>query len=172
MTNQPTRESSAAAADPSFLHPALGPYTLDSYPPRKAINASLREALPSFTGTVIDLGCGIQPYRPMLLSPPSRAEKYVGVDLPGGYHNVHPDVIWDGKTVPLPDGSANAVLLTEVLEHCPHPQQVLNELFRLLAPGGFVLAGRSGFGHETKYFGTGMNSRAGGCVGECTTNHL
>lgn len=124
--------------DSYFLSPELNPYTLDTFPARHAIGESLRAALPRFSGTVIDIGCGVQPYRSWLLNSPSKATRYIGVDLPGGYNGIQPDVTWNGVRVPLPDGSANSVLLTEVLEHCPEPGVVLDEIFRLLAPGGFL----------------------------------
>ena len=122
-----------------FLRPELNVYTMDVYAARVAITAFLTQALPRIHGAVIDLGCGVQPYRDLLLGPRSRAQKYIGVDLEDGYHQVPPDVIWNGRRVPLPDGSANTVLLTEVLEHCPNPQEVLTECYRLLAPGGVLL---------------------------------
>ena len=121
-----------------FLSPELNPYTLDIYASRHAIASGLRAALPQFSGTVLDIGCGQQPYRSWLLKTPSLATRYIGVDLPGGYNGTQPDVTWNGLTVPLADGAANSVLLTEVLEHCPDPGAVLDEIFRLLAPGGFL----------------------------------
>jgi len=93
--------------------------------------------LSSFSGTVLDVGCGHMPYKSLLLSPPSRAERYIGLDLP---HNLYgqADVEWDGKTIPLPDASVDSCLFTEVLEHCPDGGAVLKEVWRVLKPGGFL----------------------------------
>ena len=78
------------------------------------------------------------PYRSLLLARPSQASKYIGLDL---QHNtyVKPDLEWDGRTLPFQDGSIDCVLETEVLEHCPRPERVTDEAWRVLKPGGFLL---------------------------------
>ena len=49
-----------------------------------------------------------------------------------------PDLTWDGHSIPLAGNSVESVVCTEVLEHCPHPQQVLAETFRVLKPAGVL----------------------------------
>lgn len=120
-----------------FLDPPCRPSTLDSFANRRMIVNSLRGALPGFSGVVLDVGCGRKPYRDLLLSPPSQAERYIGLDLADSTYG-KPDVAWDGKTIPLPDASAESCLLTEVLEHCPDPQFVLGEIRRVLTPRGYL----------------------------------
>jgi len=39
----------------------------------------------------------------------------------------------------IPDGSFDVISMVEVLEHIPHPQEVISLAARLLAPGGFLL---------------------------------
>lgn len=121
----------------AYLEPACRPSTLDSFGNRRLILAALRGALPDFAGAVLDVGCGEKPYRTMLLSAPSRATSYVGVDLPGNPYS-KPDLEWDGVTLSLPDASVDSCLLTEVLEHCPDGGLVLREIWRVLKPGGFL----------------------------------
>ena len=41
--------------------------------------------------------------------------------------------------IPLADQSAHIVTLMAVLEHLSHPQEILNEIFRVLKPGGKLL---------------------------------
>ena len=127
---------SRGIADP-YLEPVCRPSTIDSFGNRQLILAALKRELPSFHGLVLDVGCGHKPYRSLLLSPPSQASAYVGVDLPGNPYST-PDLQWDGVTLPEPDASVDSVLLTEVLEHCAEPGAVLREVCRVLRPGGFV----------------------------------
>jgi len=85
------------------------------------------------------------PYKSIVLAPPSRATTYIGLDLdPGILANVHgtpiynscPDLIWGGRKIPLPDNSVNVAMATEVLEHAPTPETILQEVWRVLVPGG------------------------------------
>jgi SAM-dependent methyltransferase len=120
-----------------YLAPVCRPSTLDSFGNRRLILAALQRELASFRGLVLDVGCGVKPYRSLLLAPPSRASAYVGVDLPGTPYAT-PDLQWDGVTLPKPDASVDSVLMTEVLEHCAEPGAVLKEVARVLRPGGFL----------------------------------
>ncbi|WP_281684281.1 nitroreductase family protein [Thalassobaculum salexigens] len=53
--------------------------------------------------------------------------------------HTHGDRI-DGPTLPYADGSLDAVILPQVLEQMPQPQKVLDEVRRVLKPGGAVIA--------------------------------
>jgi SAM-dependent methyltransferase len=121
----------------AYLAPVCRPSTLDSFGNRRLILAALRAALPQFSGTVLDVGCGEKPYRGLLLSAPSQANRYIGLDLAQNLYGT-PDIVWDGKSIPLPDASVDSCLLTEVLEHCPDGAAVLRELARVLKPNGFL----------------------------------
>jgi SAM-dependent methyltransferase len=99
----------------------------------------LREELPAVRGTVVDVGCGAQPYRG-LLGPDVR---YIGIDTANakadfGYE--FPDVLYfEGDTWPLPDDTADLVLATETLEHIPDPRGFLAEAARCLRPAGRLM---------------------------------
>jgi SAM-dependent methyltransferase len=49
------------------------------------------------------------------------------------------DYVCDATSVPVAGGSFDAVLCTEVLEHVMNPESVINEIARLLKPGGRCL---------------------------------
>jgi SAM-dependent methyltransferase len=122
-----------------FLDVRRRPGTLDLYVHRKRILEGLRSVAHHLTGTLLDVGCGIQPYRGVFTEPPSRVTRYIGVDLPAQYLRTA-DVCWDGRTLPFTDAAVDCACATEVLEHCPYPHLVLDEIARVLKPAGvFVL---------------------------------
>ncbi len=118
-----------------FLNPLCLPTTLDVFVVRRVILNALCQQLGGLSGTVLDIGCGYMPYKSLVLGPPSRAEKYIGLDLKDNIYQ-KPDLEWDGRTIPLDDGSVDFALATEVFEHCPEPELVMREALRVLKPGG------------------------------------
>lgn len=110
---------------------------LDVYVHRKRIARALMSVRSDLGGTLLDVGCGLQPYRGLLTEPPSRVTRYVGVDLPGEYL-ASADVCWDGRRLPLADGSVDCALATEVLEHCSEPTHMVREIGRVLRPRGLL----------------------------------
>jgi SAM-dependent methyltransferase len=140
---QEKQPSATGAAEPTtctmdlYLSPPCRPSTLDSFGNRRLLLRALKGSLANFRGRLLDVGCGHQPYRSLLLSPPSRATDYIGLDLPDNLYQL-PDLAWDGHRIPLQNASVDSALLTEVLEHCPDPEAVLGEIARVLKPGGFM----------------------------------
>jgi SAM-dependent methyltransferase len=120
-----------------YLAPQCRPSTLDSYGNVRLLLGAVQRALGSFEGEVLDVGCGRMPYKSLILSDQSRAMRYVGLDRPDDNYEP-PDLLWDGHTIPLPDCSVDSALLTEVLEHCPNAEAVLQEVRRVLRPNGFL----------------------------------
>lgn len=45
----------------------------------------------------------------------------------------------DVQAISFPDGSFDYVICDQVIEHIPHPQQAVDELYRVLKPGGWLL---------------------------------
>ncbi len=90
-------------------------------------------------GTLLDLGCGSQPYRQYLRG----VTRYVGLDYPLTQaclaNKVKPEVHGDARTLPFADQSFDGVLCSQVLEHVDRPETVVREMFRILKPGGVGL---------------------------------
>jgi SAM-dependent methyltransferase len=103
---------------------------------RKSLLGAVTELKPKLYGSILDLACGVMPYKEFLKS--SSVEEYIGIDLePTEYHHdVKPDYYWDGKNIPLDDASVNFVIATEFLEHYFDTNHILNEIKRVLKPGG------------------------------------
>ena len=87
------------------------------------------------SGVVLDIGCADAKPRAAL---PADAH-YVGLDyfdtVTRLYHT-RPCVFGDAQQLPLTDASVDHVLLLDVLEHIPDPDQSLAEIARVLKPGG------------------------------------
>jgi SAM-dependent methyltransferase len=90
-------------------------------------------------GRLLDLGCGMAPlfhvYQPFV-------DEIICVDWPNSAHEIqHVDIHCDlSGPVPLPDNHFDTVILSDVLEHLPNPEQVCTEISRMLRPGGCLLA--------------------------------
>jgi SAM-dependent methyltransferase len=60
----------------------------------------------------------------------------IGIDIRPG---AGVSVIGDAQALGIRDGAFEVVLCTEVLEHLPDPQRAVDEMFRVLEPGGELL---------------------------------
>lgn len=92
-----------------------------------------------WSGKVVDVGCGAQPYRSLLPS----GTVYVGLDIANAeqaFGYAPPDVVhFDGVRWPEVTQGADVILCTEVLEHVLDPAAMLSEAFAALKPGGRLL---------------------------------
>lgn len=124
-----------------FLCMPLRPYTMPFYSIRTSILQSIKESSLLFYGTVLDVGCGIMPYKSIVLDN-EKVTKYVGMDLeqPTYYGHIEPDLKWNGKTIPLENETVECVMATEVLEHHAEPQIALNEIHRVMKKDGVFFA--------------------------------
>lgn len=101
-----------------------------------ALTAALEEAvLDHASGAMLDAGCGCQPYRHLL---EDRGDVYESLDFRGD-----PDTLtYAGDIQHMPQvatGHYDTVLCSEVLEHLRQPWKALEEIHRVLAPGGKVI---------------------------------
>jgi SAM-dependent methyltransferase len=88
---------------------------------------------------VLDAGAGACKYRPFFAHCEYASQDFC--QYHGDLVKYAPgiDYVCDITRIPLPDGSLDAVLCTEVLEHVPDPMAVLKEFARLLKPAGRLL---------------------------------
>lgn len=92
------------------------------------------------SGDLLDLGCGHVPlygaYEPLVSS-------VTCVDWQNTAHpSPHLDLVADlNEPIALPSASFDTVLLTDVLEHLPRPDDLFREVHRLLRPGGVLIVG-------------------------------
>lgn len=134
MHNEPDHTLRVAPAIEDYLDPRFRPRTLDRAVPRRATLDALERQVPTLRGTVLDVGCGHQPYRSVLTGPGSGADGYIGLDLEPTIY-APPDLLWDGRALPLATDSLGSAVATEVLEHVPDPSLLLSEVHRALQPG-------------------------------------
>lgn len=108
---------------------------------KKAFEISIKEWV---TGrgyrTLVDLGCGDTPYRPLF---EAHVGEYIGVDIP---ENPGADMSFDHKgRVELASGSVGVVLSTQVLEHVRDTKTYLAEAHRLLSADGVLILSTHGY---------------------------
>jgi SAM-dependent methyltransferase len=85
-------------------------------------------------GSLLDVGCGMRPYEKTFFG---GASSYLGTDYLSD--RSRPDVVCSALELPFPESSFDTVVSTEVLEHVPEPQRALNEMRRVLKPGGHLI---------------------------------
>jgi SAM-dependent methyltransferase len=95
--------------------------------------------LPGSRGVILDVGCGAQPYRPLI----NPAACYRGIDYADAQrhfgYSMPETTYYEGDRWPVSDASVDVVLSTETLEHVPDPPVFLAQAFRCLKPGGRLI---------------------------------
>ncbi len=85
----------------------------------------------------LDVGCGDRPYEYLF-----KKGSYIGIDIEDSGRSLDlkkPDHFYDGETFPFEDESFDMVISTQVLEHVPNPQLILNEMARVCKTGGCIV---------------------------------
>lgn len=102
----------------------------------KPLIRDLEYAVKKYAGEkVLDLGCGNKPYQGMF---DGISKEYIGCDVvQSSMKKV--DIICEATNIPLPDSSFDTVFSTQVIEHVEDHRALLNEAFRLLKPGGYII---------------------------------
>lgn len=89
-------------------------------------------------GNLLDVGCGAKQYRSLFLD---YVDSYLGLDLrlAPASSDAGPNLLASVLETPLPDNTFQTVVSFQVLEHVPEPQIMMNEIYRVLKPGGYLI---------------------------------
>ena len=107
-------------------------YDLGHGVPRRLFNESLAlfaQAVEPGART-LEIGCGYYDHRPYF-------ERLLRMDL---YTQHQPDLNGDALAIPIANDSIDNSICISVLEHVHDPYQAVREWYRVMAPGGRVLA--------------------------------
>jgi SAM-dependent methyltransferase len=88
------------------------------------------------TGSLLDVGCGAKPYRNLF-----SVDSYKGLDIdsPIVRERGIADDFYDGNVFPYTNSTFDSILCNQVLEHVFNPAEFLQEVNRVLKPGGKLL---------------------------------
>lgn len=96
----------------------------------------LRNAISKYAkGKVLDIGCGNKPYLPMF---DNKITEYVGCDVIQS-SKFCVDVLSPADKIPLTDSLFDTIFSTQTIEHVANHQGMLDEAYRLLKTGGYVI---------------------------------
>jgi SAM-dependent methyltransferase len=100
---------------------------------RRRLFARWLAELPPIELSILDVGGRVQPYRPLLAD---RLCKYVSADL-----RLTPlvNVVARGEHLPLRCAEFDVVICTQVLQYVTEPSVLIDEVYRVLKPGGRFL---------------------------------
>ncbi|OIO70816.1 MAG: SAM-dependent methyltransferase [Zetaproteobacteria bacterium CG12_big_fil_rev_8_21_14_0_65_55_1124] len=102
----------------------------------------LRQATDLPAGSrILDAGAGSCPYRALFAHCDYKTQDFTslqGEQLSGGQYGSI-DYVCDIASIPVEDGTFDAVLCSEVIEHVPDPVAVMVEFSRILKSGGRLL---------------------------------
>jgi SAM-dependent methyltransferase len=120
--------------DPTWL----GVWLNTAFLARRALRRAIAPRAKAMQGRLLDFGCGRKPYRDLF-----SVSEYIGLDThTGGHDHAGEDVdtYYEGRALPFEDNSFDAVFSSQVLEHVVDIDLSLSELFRVIRPGGQILA--------------------------------
>ncbi len=83
-----------------------------------------------------DVGCGAKPFAAMLKG---KVKSHIGVDIADGFYDPSTiDLVGSAYSIPVEDGTADAVVLSEVLEHLERPRDAIKDAARALREDGLL----------------------------------
>jgi len=90
-----------------------------------------------FKGNLIDIGCGIKPYKDLLAL---YVTEHIGIDHKDTLHDMSSiDRFGTAYEIPATDSEFDCALCTAVLEHLEEPEHALRECHRILKRGGVAI---------------------------------
>ncbi len=96
-------------------------------------------------GIVFDIGCSAKPYKAVIQKYSSH---YFGLEQAAPPHDDHQaDMLGSAYRTGLKDSSIDTVIATAVIEHLEDPGQALEEMHRIVKPGGVVIISAPLFWH-------------------------
>jgi SAM-dependent methyltransferase len=88
-------------------------------------------------GDVLEVGCGVGQYRPLL------GGRYTGLDLPSSPYleqaERQPDLLASAEAIPAADASFDVVFGVATFSQMDDPAKAFSECRRVLRPGGYLL---------------------------------
>lgn len=120
----------------SFFPGFIGLFTNPFYFARKGLNRAIKNFSLALNGCLLDVGCGSQPYAKLFL-----VNEYTGLEIDSSETRARgiADFYYDGVTFPFKDGRFDSVLCNQVFEHVFNPDCFMDEVSRVLKPGGKLL---------------------------------
>lgn len=88
-------------------------------------------------GIILDVGSGFSPYKNCI-----PYTKYIRLDI---NEMSKPDICCDLHEIKWESAYFDTVIATQVLEHLYEPQRAINEIYRILKPGGICILSTSFF---------------------------
>jgi len=98
---------------------------------RLGLESFYQSNLKDVNGVILDIGSGTQALNC------GNSSRIVRLDIKKT-ENV--DIVADAHNLPLSDSSFDAIICKEVLEHLRHPHKAVDEMLRVLKPGGKCVA--------------------------------
>ena len=104
---------------------------IGKYLTRLGLESFYQSNLKDVNGVILDIGSGTQALNY------GDSSRIVRLDMRG---TEQVDIVADAHNLPLSDSSFDAIICKEVLEHLYHPHKAVDEMLRVLTPGGKCVA--------------------------------
>jgi ubiquinone/menaquinone biosynthesis C-methylase UbiE len=151
-----------AYADPGKLSRRMAIYEFQN--PRHDLRVHVREFLRDAGGPLLDVGCGAGAYTRMLRDA-HPGTTVVAADLSAGMATAagSPAVVSDATALPFRDAAFGGVIALHMLYHVPEPPAAIEEMRRVLRPGGTLVISTNAYGDKAAL--REVHSRAAAEVG-------
>lgn len=95
--------------------------------------------------SILDIGCGTGEILSLVST--AKSVSMSGIDISPQMTHIAKEMLGeradirhgDSEELPWPDNSFDVVISIDVFHHCPHPQKVLMEMYRVLKQDGFLI---------------------------------